>query len=73
MKEIFTIDRFECNIAVCENNKTGEIINIEIEKLPKNIKEGSIVKLKKDRFILDIKNEEKISKRIKEKMDNLWN
>lgn len=41
--EEFTIDRFEGNIAVCENRKTKEMINVKVENLPKGAKEGNIL------------------------------
>ena len=44
MEEIFVIDRIENNIAVCENRSTGKMTEIEISKLPKDIKEGSVLK-----------------------------
>ncbi len=73
MEEKFTIDRFEGNVAVCENRTTGEFIEIEKEKLPNNIKEGTIIKKLNDNYIIDEKETEEVSKRIKEKMDRLWN
>lgn len=72
IKEI-TIDRFENDIAVCENRETKEIVNIKLEKLPEGAKEGSILTFKEGKFILNQEKEREVSKRIKEKMDNLWN
>lgn len=63
----FAIDRFENNIAVCENIYTGEIINVKSEKLPKGIKENDILNFKNNEFYLDI---EKTNSRKKE-MNNL--
>ena len=73
MEEKFTIDRFEDDFAICENRNTGEFIKIEKSKLPYNIKEGTIIKKVNDKYLEDIEETEEISKRIKEKMDNLWN
>lgn len=72
IKEI-TIDRFENDIAVCENRETKEIVNIKLEELPEGAKEGSILTFKEGKFILNQEKEREVSKRIKEKMDNLWN
>lgn len=69
----YTIDRFEEDLAVCEDRKTKEMINIKRTDLPKDSHEGSILKLKNGKFELDLEEEEKVEKRIKEKMDNLWN
>lgn len=69
----YTIDRIEENIAVCENRQTNEMINIKVEELPKEVREGSILTYKDGKFILNAEKEEEIEKRIKEKMNNLWN
>ena len=53
--EEFSIDRFEGNIAILENRKNGNKINVEKEKLPKEIKEGDIIKKINDKYILDEK------------------
>ena len=43
----FSIDRFEGKFAICVDE--NEIVEkIEIKKLPKNIKEGDILKVLKD-------------------------
>ena len=72
-EKVYTIDRFEEDIAVCEDRDTKEMINIKRTDLPKDSHEGSILKLKNGKFELDLEEEEKVEKRIKEKMDNLWN
>ena len=69
----YTIDRFEGNIAVCEDRETKEIINIDKSKLPINAKEGNIVCFKNNKYELETKKEEEISNRIQEKMNKLWN
>lgn len=73
MEEIYTIDRFEGEFAVCENRESGKMINIKKEDLPQNIKEGSIIKYKNGEYSIDEEKEQEISDRIKQKMDNLWN
>ncbi len=37
-----TVDRIEEDYAICEKDD-GKMLNISLEKLPKDIKEGSIV------------------------------
>lgn len=69
----FTVDRFEGNIAVLENRKTGEMQNIEKSKLPTNVKEGSILKCINQKYLLDDSQTKNVEERIKNKMDNLWN
>ena len=73
MEERFTIDRFEGDYAICENRQTGEMVEIEKEKLPDGIKEGTIIKKENDIYVEDLEETENVAKRIKEKMDNLWN
>lgn len=72
MEQELIIDRFEGEFAVCEDRKTGEMINIEKEKLPNGAKEGSILKFDNDRYVLDEKKEEEIRNRIEEKARKLW-
>lgn len=72
-EKVYTIDRFEGDLAVCEDRKTKEMINIKRKDLPEYSREGSILKLNNGKFELDLEEEEKVEKRIKEKMDNLWN
>lgn len=73
MEERFTIDRFENDLAICENRATGEMIEVKIEQLPSNVKEGTILKKVGNVYVEDIEKDEEISNRIKRKMDNLWN
>ncbi len=70
--EEYTLDRFEGNIAVLENRKTGEMKNIEKEKLPENLEEGSILKCINGKFILDENRTKEVEKNIQEKFNNLW-
>ena len=61
------------NFAICENRETKEIRKINLYDLPENIKEGSVLKLKNDKYELDLEEEKKIEERISEKMKNIWN
>lgn len=70
MEEILVIDRIEGNTAVCENRKTGKIENLNISKLPKNIKEGTILEWKNGNYEID--NSGEIEKRINQKMKDVW-
>ena len=70
--EEYTIDRFEENMAVIEDRKTGKIKNISKEKLPIQSKEGDIIKCINGKYFLDIEETEKIEKDIQEKYNNLW-
>ena len=69
----YTIDRFEDDFAVCENRNTKEIINIKKAELPKEAVEGSILEYKNGKYELNQEKQEEIEKRIREKMNNIWN
>lgn len=73
MEETLVIDRIENNIAVCENRETREIIEIDVSKLPKEIKDGTVLKYEKGKYSIDLEEQKKIEDRIKEKMRNIWN
>ena len=69
----YTVDRFEGNIAVCEDRDTKEMINIDKDDLPEEIKEGSILEYRNGKFYIDEQSQKEIEDRIKKKMDDLWN
>lgn len=69
----YTIDRFEGDFAVCEDRDTGEMVDFKRDDLPQNAREGSILQYSNGKFELDSKQEQEVSERIKQKMDNLWN
>lgn len=71
-KSTFSIDRFEENFAVCENRETGELINIPLSQLQKNVKEGSILKFEDGNYVLDIEATKKEQQEIKNLVDNLF-
>lgn len=71
--EEFTIDRFEENVAVLENRKTQEIINLKKEKLPEGAKTGDILKKINEKFLVDKTETKKVENRIEQKMNHLWN
>ena len=68
----FSIDKFEENFAVCENLETGNFLNIPISDLPKDIKEGSIIKYENGKYILDKKLEDIKKQEVKSLVDNLF-
>jgi predicted homoserine dehydrogenase-like protein len=69
----FSVDRFEENIVVLEDKKNGDIVNVEKSKLPKDIKEGDILKCINGKYSLDKEKTIDETNRIKDKMNNLWN
>ena len=63
--DIYVIDRFENDFAVCEKNGK-KMVNIPISSLPENVKEGVILRFKKGVYTVDetaqIARQEKIRK-----------
>lgn len=72
MENRFTIDRFEGDVAVLENRDTGEMLNVSKKDLPQDAKEGTILKLNKDKYEIDLDEQKIVADRIKNKMKNLW-
>ena len=68
----YTVDRFEGDFAVCENRVTRQIINIDKNELPEGVEEGTFIKYKDGKYILDEEKQKIIEKRISEKMNDLW-
>ena len=49
------------------------MINIEISKLPEQVKEGDILRFKNNKYEIDEEKRKEIEKRINDKMKNLFN
>ncbi len=69
---IYTVDRIEEKYAICEEKESKELVKIEIEKLPKGVKEGSLIKKIANIYLLDKGKEKTKEDSIKQKMDKLW-
>jgi len=52
--------------------KHGEIFNLEISKLPQNIKEGDVLREEKNQYIIDYEARKEIESRINDKLNNLF-
>ena len=65
-KDIWVVDRFEGEYVICENRNTKEKLEIQKEKLPKEIKEGSVLNYKEGKFSIDLEEEKKIEDKTKE-------
>lgn len=70
--EEYAIDRFEGNVAVLEDRKTGKMKNIERKKVPENTKEGDIIKCINGKYFLDENETRKVENKMEEKYKNLW-
>ena len=67
----YCVDRIEENIAVLENMETRKMENIDINILPKDIKEGSIIEKKEDIYIHLYDEEEKRNQDISSRFQRL--
>ena len=70
--EEFSLDRFEENRAILENRKTNEMIEVDRNRIPKDAKEGDILKFIDNEFKIDMELTNKKSEEIKEKMNKIW-
>ena len=66
-----SIDRFEGEIAVCEQ-ENGEILNIEKSRLPENAKEGDVLDIDDDVITIDHDETEQRKAEIKKLVDDLF-
>lgn len=70
--EEYTIDRFEEDKVVLEDRKTGEIKNVEKSQIPKESKEGDILKCINGKFFVDKEETLNREKEIQDKFKDLW-
>ena len=67
MKEnTFVVDRIENNVAVCENRDTGKMVEIPVEKLPQEIKDGTVITEKNGHYEINKEKQKEIGKYWKE-------
>lgn len=67
----YIIDRIEDNIAILENQETKEMIDIDINELPVNIKEGNVLIYENKKYYINANIEEERKKNILEKFQKL--
>ncbi|MFR0823337.1 MAG: DUF3006 domain-containing protein [Clostridia bacterium] len=72
MEQELMIDRFEGNIAICEDRKTGKIQEIERKQLPEDIQEGDMLIYQDGNYRRDTEKQTEIENRIAKKMEDLW-
>lgn len=70
--EEYTLDRFEGNIAILENRETRKTVEIEKDKLPDNIKEGTILKKVNGKYYVEREKTIEKENEIKNRMNRLW-
>lgn len=69
----FAVDRIEKNIVLCQNLKTEEMYEFNLDSMPEDIEEGAIIKYVHNKFLLDKRAYNKRKKEIEEKMKKLRN
>lgn len=69
----YAVDRIDENIATIENIINKEKKEVPLELLPKNVKEGSVITLENDTYIINSNEEETRRKIIEEKLNRLKN
>jgi len=67
----YAVDRIEGKIVIIENLETRKIKEIEKEKLPKGVKEGSLLVLDNNEYKFDLTEEELRRQRIQERFNKL--
>lgn len=72
MEQELVIDRFEGNIAICEDRKTGKIQEIDRKQLPEDIQEGDMLIYQDGNYRRDAEKQTEIENRIAKKMEDLW-
>ena len=66
----YVIDRIEEDIAVLQDLKSKEMLNINIKELPTNIKEGSFL-IKNKIFKIDKKEEDRRRQELRKRFNKL--
>lgn len=67
----YIIDRIEENIVICENQENKKMEEFKKEMFPKEIKDGDIVILQNNKFVLDKKETQTRKEDINELMKKL--
>ena len=70
----YIVDRFEGDYAVCQNQETGEMEDIDLIFLPPDVKENDVLVYDEDwgEFLIDEEETSEVLEEIRERMDNLW-
>ena len=67
----YSVDRIEENICILENLESRDIIEIELECLPNEIKEGNILIYQNEEFIILSDEEKNRRLSLRERMNKL--
>lgn len=69
--ENFIVDRIEGNIAVCEG-ADSKIVEVQINRIVGSVKEGDVLTVNNDKYIVNTEETEKRKKHIEELMKGMW-
>ena len=70
---MYTIDRIEDGKVILEDRETKEMIILDIDNFPLNIKEGDIIDKVNDEYVINIEKTERIRNNIRDKFNSLLN
>lgn len=70
----YIVDRIEEDFAVCENEDTGEMENIDVFLLPDGLEEGDILDYDEDldEYYIDFEEKKLRKARIEDRMEDIW-
>jgi len=68
----YIIDRFEGNIAVCEESTTRKMVNIHISRIKDCAKEGDFIIYQDGEYIIDYERTKKEREEISNQYSDLW-
>ena len=69
---MYTIDRIEGGLVICENRDTGEMMEIPRCQFPENIRAGELFDLTEKGVEILHEDTEAVRRRIQDKMKALW-
>ncbi|MBQ7104594.1 MAG: DUF3006 domain-containing protein [Bacilli bacterium] len=67
----YVVDRIEDSVVVLENLNNKEKLELQKEILPSGIKDGSVVVLKDNKYVLDLEEEQRRRQSILERFNRL--
>ena len=69
----YVVNRNKKNIVICQNLTNEEIYEFTLDSMPEEVEEGSVIKFKRNKFLLDKRAYNKRKKEIEKKMKKLKN
>ncbi len=69
---MYTIDRIEGDLVICENRETGKMIEFPRRQFPEDIRAGQLFDFAKEGVQMLQEDTEAVRKRLQDKMKALW-